>query len=197
VAEQGGAFHSATQHRPTVKNFARAILPAMVSFREPRGLQSRPRLKRLQELQEEIYRQLQLLLPDAVAHHDAFISRVPGSPPLQLEILERHAYTHFMRLTYLFEQDGGEHTQPDAHIRLYQDVRIAEVTAFDMDQGCKRTAHPWYPHRPLIQRIWRENVTLEKWLGYLLGQGHSFDSMRPAEALADARSGRGLTVALA
>lgn len=169
----------------------------MVSFREPCGLARRPKLKRLQHLQEEIYRQLQLLLPDAVAHHDAFVSKVSGSPPLQLEILERHPYTHFMRLTYLFQQHEEEQTQPDAHIRVYQDARIAEVTAFDLDQGFKRTAHPWYPHRPLIQRIWRENVALEKWLGYLLGQGHSFDSMRPAKALADTREARVLPVAVA
>jgi uncharacterized protein YqiB (DUF1249 family) len=169
----------------------------MVSFREPRGLRSRPKLKRLQHLQEEIYRQLQLLLPDEVARHDAFMSRVSGSPPLQLEILERHPYTHFMRLTYVFEQDCGEHTQPDAHIRVYQDARIAEVTAFDIEQGCKRVAHPWYPHRPLMQRMWRENVALEKWLGYLLGQGHNFDSMRPAKALDDAREAHVLPVAVA
>lgn len=161
------------------------------------GLRSPPKLKRLQQLQEEIYRQLQLLMPDAVARHDAFVSKVSGSPPLQLEILERHPYTHFLRLTYLFHHEDGEHTQPDAHIRLYQDARIAEVTAFDLDQGCQRTAHPWYPHRPLMQRIWRENVALEKWLGYLLGQGHSFDSMRPAKALADAHAARLLPVAIA
>jgi uncharacterized protein YqiB (DUF1249 family) len=169
----------------------------MVSFSEPGGPRTRPKLKRLQQVQEEIYRQLQLLLPDAAAHHDAFMSKVSGSPPLQLEFLERHAYTHFLRLTYLFDNGDGQHPQPDAHIRLYQDARIAEVTAFNHEQGCQRRAHPWYPQRPLMQRVWRENVALEKWLGYLLGQGHSFDSMRPASAIADAPTQRDLSLVVA
>jgi len=169
----------------------------MVSFREPDGLRRPPRLKHLQQVQEEIYRQMQLLIPDAVAHHDAFLSKVSGSPLLQLEILERHAYTHFLRLTYLFDHEDGPQPQPDAHIRLYQDARIAEVTAFNSEQGCSRSAHPWYPIRPLMQRAWRENVTLEKWLGYLLGQGHSFDSMRPASARSDAQPALDRPLALA
>ena len=60
-----------------------------------------PKLRRLQEVQSEIYRQLQLLIPDDVVLHDAFQSRVHGSPLLKMDILERHPYTHFLRLTYL------------------------------------------------------------------------------------------------
>lgn len=152
----------------------------MVSFRERHGLFLRPKLKRLHEVQEEIYRQLQLLIPDQVAHHDAFTSRVKGSPLLRLDVLERHPYTHFLRLTYLFENGHEPSVAPDAHIRLYLDVRMAELTAFNAEQGCRRTAHPWYPPRALFQRLWRQNLVLDKWLGYLLDQGHSMETMLPA-----------------
>lgn len=154
----------------------------MVSFSEHAGFLRKPRLKRLQQVQEEIYRQLQLLIPDGVAQHDAFRSRVNGSPPLHLEVLERHPYTHFLRLTYVFDAPNDNRVAPDAHIRMYQDARMAEVTAFNPAQAFKRSAHPWYPNRPLMQRMWRENVTLDKWLGYLLQQGHRFDTMQPASA---------------
>lgn len=159
----------------------------MVSFSHKSASLQRPRLDRLQAVQEEIYRQLQILLPDEAATHDSFVSRVEGSPILRMEILERHAYTHFLRLTYVFDgQDSGK-VAPDAHIRAYHDLRIAEVTAFNTDQGFKRSAHPWYPTLPLVQRAWRENLALDKWLGYLLGQGHSCSTMRvakrPIEAL--------------
>ncbi len=154
----------------------------MVSFTEKFRQLGRPRLQRLHEVQEEIYRQLQLLMPDGIASEDAFQSRVNGSPVLHLEVLERHPYTHFLRLTYWFENDHREQLAPDAHIRLYQDARMAEVTAFNSDQAFRRTAHPWYPNRPLIQRLWRENMALDKWLGYLIQQGHSFETMRPASA---------------
>ena len=36
----------------------------MVTFSQPNGLRKDPALKRLQEVQEEIYRQLHLLIPD-------------------------------------------------------------------------------------------------------------------------------------
>jgi uncharacterized protein YqiB (DUF1249 family) len=152
----------------------------MVQFKQRNGMFTRPRLKRLQDMQTEIYRQLLLLIPDEIAHYDSFKSRVPGSPLLRMDILERHPYTHFLRLTYQFEKDEKKEIAPDAHIRMYQDARLAELTAFNTDQGFKRSAHPWYPHYPLFQRNWRQNLALEKWLGYLLHQGHSVITMQPA-----------------
>ena len=97
-----------------------------------------PRLDRLQDLQTEIFRQLQLLLPDEIVHYDSFVSRVPGSPLLRMDILERHPYTHFLRLTYEFNKDETREIEPDAHIRIYNDARLAEVTSFNPDQGFTR-----------------------------------------------------------
>ncbi|MBT8062939.1 MAG: DUF1249 domain-containing protein [Gammaproteobacteria bacterium] len=152
----------------------------MVSFRQKSALYLKPRLARLQDVQEELYRQLQLLIPEQVAYHDWFQSRVGDSPLLRMEILERHPYTQFLRLTYQFDNGEDPELAPDAHIRLYQDARLAEVTAFDAGQGCRRSAHPWYPPRQLMQKTWRLNLALDKWLGYLLQQGHSVDTMKLA-----------------
>lgn len=152
----------------------------MVSFKEQRGLFLRPKLKRLQDLQTEIYRQLQLLIPDQIAHYDSFQSRVPGSPLLLMDILERHPYTHFLRLTYQFEKDDQREIAPDAYIRIYNDAHLAEVTSFNPEQGFQRSANPWYPQQQLFQRSWRENQALDKWLSYLLHQGHGITSMQPA-----------------
>jgi uncharacterized protein YqiB (DUF1249 family) len=153
----------------------------MVSFREKNSLFLRPKLKRLQDLQNEIYRQIQLLIPDQVAHYDSFQSRVHGSPLLRMDILERHPYTHFLRLTYQFEKDEQREIAPDAHIRVYNDARLAEVTAFNHDQGFNRPSHPAWPQRQLFQRCWKQNQALDKWLTYLLHQGHSLTSMQPAD----------------
>lgn len=166
----------------------------MVSFRERHGLFLRPRLKRLQEMQGEIYRQLLMLIPDHAAHHDSFQSIVPGSPLLRMDILERHPYTRFLRLTYQFEKDQQQEISPDAHIRMYQDARLAEVTSFDPEQGFKRLAHPWYPHHQLFQRTWRQNLVLDKWLGYLLQQGHSVVTMQPASDKIGAKQARPVAV---
>ncbi len=152
----------------------------MVDFRDRRRRDARPRLDRLQHMQGEIFRQLALLMPDAVAREDVFESRVDGSPVLRMELLERHRYTHFVRLTYTFDEANGQRPAPDAHIRIYYDARLAEVTAFNAEQAFRRSAHPAYPTRPLLDRGWRENSALDKWLAYLLQQGHSFETMRPS-----------------
>jgi uncharacterized protein YqiB (DUF1249 family) len=152
----------------------------MVSFSQPNGLRRPPCLKALQEVQEEIYRQLHLLLPDDIAYHDSLVSRVSGSPALRLEVVERHPYTTFLRLTYEFGADQNRSYAPDAHIRFYRDAHLAEATSFNTGQGCVRTAHPSYPVKQLLQQAWRRNRALDRWLDYLLRQGHSVNTMRPA-----------------
>jgi len=152
----------------------------MVSFHHPDGLLSRPRLSRLHEVQAENFCLLQLLIPDDFAFTDFLKSRVPGSPLLRLEILERHRYTSFMRLTYDFSEDSEPRYSPDAHIRLYHDARMAEATSFDLIQACSRDTHPAYPARQMMHRAWRKNRALERWLDYLLRQGHSVLTMQPA-----------------
>ena len=153
----------------------------MVSFIQQYRMGQQPKLERLQHLQTEIYRQLQLLIPDEMAHYDSFKSKVHGSPLLRMDILERHPYTYFVRLTYEFAVDDQKEIAPDAHIRIYNDARLAEVTAFDPDQGFTRSANPYFPHMQLFQRSWRQNQALDKWLSYLLQQGHSLASMRPID----------------
>ncbi len=153
----------------------------MVSFKQQNGWFLRPKLKRLQDLQTEIYRQLQLLIPDEIAHYDSFQSRVPGSPLLRMDILERHPYTHFMRMTYEFDDADKREIAPDAHIRMYNDARLAEVTSFNPEQGFNRLAGPLFPQYQLFQRSWRLNQALDKWLGYLLHQGHGITSMQPTD----------------
>ncbi len=153
----------------------------MVSFSQPGGLQVRPKLKRLQDVQGEIYCLLQLLIPDEFAFHDYLKSQVSGSPLLRMQVLERHAYTTFFRLTYEFSEELESRFAPDAHIRFYHDARLAEATSFNCKQACNRDTHPAYPPRQMIQRAWRKNRALERWLDYILKQGHSMVTMRPAK----------------
>jgi uncharacterized protein YqiB (DUF1249 family) len=152
----------------------------MVSFYQPDSLGRKPALRHLQQVQEEIYRQLHLLIPDQFAFHDVLMSRVSGSPDLRMEVLERHNYTTFFRLTYEFHDGEARSYAPDAHIRFYHDAHIAEATSFNVGQGCVRTAHPSFPIRQIMQQAWRRNRALDRWLDYLLKQGHSVTTMRAA-----------------
>jgi uncharacterized protein YqiB (DUF1249 family) len=146
-------------------------------------------MRRLQAVQEEIYRQLQLLIPDSVAFQDSLASRVAGSPLLRMQILERHPYTTFLRLTYEFGQGHDRSFAPDAHVRFYRDAHLAEATSFNTGQGCVRNAHPSYPPRMLLSEAWRRNRALDRWLDYLLRQGHSMQTMKPADAVHRAETG--------
>ena len=151
----------------------------MVSFAQKHGMHQRPKIGKLMAIQEEIYRQLHLLLPDSISHYDVLESRVHGSPPLILHLLERHPYTTFMRLTYAFSGSGSGRFSPNAHIRLYHDAKLAEVTSFSSKQGIRRFASPFIPARNAMLRAWRQNRALEKWLDYVLHQGHHTETMRP------------------
>ena len=180
----------------------------MVSITKKSFFLLQPKLRRLQDLQTEIFRQLQLLIPDQVAHYDSFQSRVHGSPLLRMDILERHPFTHFIRLTYQFDRKESLEIAPDAHIRVYNDARLAEVTSFDHEQGFERPAHDCaqsedpHPGNPadfsngtrshptshssrfqplqVLHHSWRTNQALDKWLSYLLHQGHGLSTMHPA-----------------
>ena len=168
----------------------------MVSFRQPNGLLSGPKLSRLQDLQAEIFRQLQLLIPDEIAFHDQLKSRVAGSPLLRMQVLERHPFTTFFRLTYEFASIEPVESAPDAHVRFYHDARLAEAVSFDCAQGCRRDNHPAYPFHQMAQRAWRRNKALDRWLDYLLRQGHSMVTMRPASPLKSATEGMQSLVAV-
>ena len=178
----------------------------MVSLRKHNGYQALSKPGRLQELHTEIYRQLQLLIPDQIAHYDSFQSKVHGSPLLRMDILERHPYTHFVRLTYQFTKQDSLEIAPDAHIRVYNDAHLAEATSFDQVQGFNRQApvkvherssmatssplngsrNGQLPHAKRFKQIqdlksrWQRNQAQDKWLSYLLNQGHILTSKRPA-----------------
>ncbi len=166
----------------------------MVSFRQNGNFLLRPKLRRLQDLQEDIYRLLQLLIPDEITYFDHLSSRVQGSPLLRLQVLERHSYTSFFRLTYEFKADETVDFAPDAHIRYYHDARLAEATSFDCEQACRRSNFPAFPVRQAMQKAWRENRALDRWLNYLLHQGHSVETMKGAPQPEPVKAGKPLKV---
>lgn len=153
----------------------------MVYIREStwKAAQSATRQDALQQLQEGIYQQAMLLLPDGVSADSFFCSRINRQPALHLQILEQHPYTTFMRLTHELDTGEDEHdSEPEAHIRMYHDLRIAEVTSFDLRRGINRLAGPDLNPSALQRIHWRQNRALNKWLDYLLQQGHSLSTMR-------------------
>ena len=137
----------------------------MVSFIQPNGLRKIPELKQLQDVQEEIYRQLHLLIPDQFAFHDSLVSRVSGSPILRLEVLERHRYTTFLRLTYEFRQGQGQHLCTGC---AYPFLSRCPHCRGDLVQ-CQPGMHPDRPSRVSTKAIAATNMVPQPLPGSLVG----------------------------
>jgi uncharacterized protein YqiB (DUF1249 family) len=152
--------------------------PAMLTSTRQLQPSSRILARRLPELHSALYRALNVLLPDALAESDHLVSQLGSGPELYLEVIERHPYTTFVRLSYII---GAERSHnPNAHVRIYHDAAMAEATAFSPQQGIQRFAGPELAVNSLVARNWRLNRALLKWVDYLIAQGHGAETMRPA-----------------
>ena len=135
--------------------------------------------RRLPDLHSAVFRALGALLPDGLGRSDCLVSRIGTGPDLFLQVIERHNYTSYLRMTYVIGQE--QQHNPNAHIRVYHDARMAEATAFSPEQGIQRFAGPDLPMHGLVIRNWRLNQALLRWLDYLLAEGHSAATLKPVE----------------
>jgi len=153
------------------------------ALRNPNSL-SRAIARRLPTLHSGVFHALSVLMPEDLSRSDVLVSKIEDAPELYMRVLERHNYTTFLQLTYLLGPEREQH--PNAHIRVYHDARMAEATSFSPEQGIERLAGPDLPVRGLVERSWRMNRALLKWLEYLLAEGHSAKTMKPAEDVPEA-----------
>ena len=142
-----------------------------------------PNFARLMTQYAENYRQLQLLFDDLDLGHDRYISRVPGELSIYIEIIERHRYTTIARMTYFIENSAGQISpDPDAHIRIYHDAELAAATHCYPGSVSQPMFGALVPVSDVVEHRCRMNLFLDRWLGYLLGQGHGLSSLRRASA---------------
>src|SRR5210317_954087 len=126
----------------------------------------------LMVLYESNYLRLLRLVPELGRLDGCFRSRVAGDCDLHLEILERSRYTVTLSLTYHLETDDGLLIDPDMSIRAYLDGQLAEVLAIGKSQRHPALRRLVNEHREELDRRWRRNIVLNKWLDYLREQGH-------------------------
>ena len=126
----------------------------------------------LMALYESNYLRLLRLLPEIERLDGCFRSRVAGDCDLHVEILERSRYTVTLSLTYHLETDDGLLTDPDVTVRVYLDCRLAEAMRIGRQQRHTALEQLVRQHRQELDRRWRRNVILNKWLEYLSDQGH-------------------------
>lgn len=101
--------------------------------------------------------------------------RSPGriGLPLRLEVLEQHAFTTELRLSYELVDELTGQPDPSAHVRLFSDARMAEVTACYFGSRVEDALGRSAPAAAVFQHRLRMNAFLSKWLDYLEQSGHS------------------------
>jgi uncharacterized protein YqiB (DUF1249 family) len=104
----------------------------------------------------------------------SMVSSTPRDKDLHAQLLRREPYTTTLKLTYWFEESGDVLVpDPDLILRVYHDARLAEAVS-------GRDRHTHHKLRELagdsgaeLDRRWRINMMLNKWLDYLFDVGLS------------------------
>ncbi len=125
----------------------------------------------LMDIYESNYIKLRKLMPNPWLLEDSVISKAAGHLDLYLKIIERSRYTTTIYLSYCFPTDHGLQMEPNLKVRVYHDAQQAEVLAGHLHHG--RWVLDKLPARACRER-WLLNRFFNRWLGYCLGQGHSF-----------------------
>jgi uncharacterized protein YqiB (DUF1249 family) len=126
----------------------------------------------LMSLYESNYLRLQRLIPELNRLDGYYRSRVAGDCDLHVEILERSRYTITLSLSYFFYENGTRVADPDMKIRVYLDGQLAETMGFCGEHRHTELRRLCRMHRAELDMRWRRNIVLNKWLEYLMDQGH-------------------------
>ena len=140
-----------------------------------------PRISRfgwLMGLYAENHARLQRLFEPADLPPGMYASSIGDGLDVRLDVLERHAYTSELRMSYGLLDPATGMADPSASLRLYRDARQVEAT--HCYAGCR-----WQdvigmfppPERILDHRL-RMNTFLGKWLQYLAEQGHGVATLQ-------------------
>jgi uncharacterized protein YqiB (DUF1249 family) len=126
----------------------------------------------LMAVYESNYLRLLRLIPELHTLDRCFRSRVAGECDLFVEIIETSRYTVTLSLTYRLQTDEGLVSDPDITVRAYLDGQQAEVLSIGEKQRHAALLRLVVEHREELDRRWRFNIVLNKWLEYLSDQGH-------------------------
>jgi len=126
----------------------------------------------LMSLYESNYLRLQQLIPELERLDGYYRSRVAGACDLHVEIIERRRYTVTLSLSYFFYESERRIADPDLKVRAYLDGQLAEAMNLCGDHRHAELRRLSRMHGKELDVRWRRNIVLNKWLEYLMDQGH-------------------------
>ena len=132
----------------------------------------------LMGLYAENYERLERVFRLSRLPGDYLLSSIDDGLDLHLQVVERHAYTLELRLTYGLIDPITSRPDPSAFLRVYRDARMAEATHCYAGRRWQDVLGLDAPARTVVGHRLRMNVFLSKWLEYLGDQGHSPFTLR-------------------
>lgn len=126
----------------------------------------------LMSLYESNYLRLQHVIPELERLDGYYRSRVAGDCDLHVEIIERSRYTVTLSLSYFFYASDRRIADPDMQVRAYLDGQLAEAMNFRGRHRHSELRRLSRIHGQELDAKWRRNMVLNKWLEYLMYQGH-------------------------
>jgi len=96
------------------------------------------------------------------------------TPALYCRLIECSPYTTTLSLTHQFPAHDDWQADPDLTVRVYHDATQAETLNCGRNVHCEILRQFRGNPKSILERRWQVNMLLNKWLHYLLGQGHRF-----------------------
>src|SRR6478735_8654811 len=138
------------------------------------------RLGWLMGLYAENYQRMSKLFDVPALRKGTYLSTCPkGGLDLVVEVLEIHAYTVELRLSYRMKDPVTGRPDPSAYVRIYRDAKQAEVTHCYIGRQWQDVLGLHPEPRVMFGHRLRMNSFLNKWLEYLAGQGHGPHTLGP------------------
>jgi len=128
----------------------------------------------LQMVCEQNYKKLLYLIPDIHLIEQSAEGHSEGKPLLYIEILEQTAYTRTVQLSHFFTDEFESLFEPAVKIRLYFDMRTAEVLSDSKRKTVENAIQDKSASKDIMDYKWQLNYFLEKWLDYCLKTNYIF-----------------------
>ena len=126
----------------------------------------------LMALYESNYLRLLQLIPELKRLDGYYRSCVAGACDLHVEIIERSRFTVTLSLSYFFFDSDRRIADPDIKVRAYLDGQLAEAMNLRGEHHHAELRRLSCVHGKELDERWRRNMVLNKWLEYLMDQGH-------------------------
>lgn len=135
----------------------------------------------LMALYAENHGRLQRLFDPAHLGPGAYVSSIGDGLDVHLGVVECHAYTTELRMSYGLVDPQTGMADPSASLRLYRDARQLEATHCYAGQRWQDVIGMYPPPERILDHRLRMNTFLGKWLQYLAERGHGVATLRSAD----------------